>query len=173
MLSRVGIPDPGKRTLQFPHQLIGGMRKRDGGETFALVGESGCGKTTLGRCILRLDEPTEGNVFFEGSNILSYNQQELRKARRNMQIVFQDPYSSLDPRMSVGEIIGEPFVVHRMFSKKERDDRVKQLIQIAGLRAEHFGRYPHEFSGGQRQRIGVARALALRPKLIIAERPGT
>jgi oligopeptide/dipeptide ABC transporter ATP-binding protein len=141
------------------------------GETFALVGESGCGKTTLGRCILRLDEPTEGNVFFQGSNILSFNQQELRKARRDMQIVFQDPYASLDPRMSVGEIVGEPFVVHRMYSKKEREDRVKQLIQIVGLRPEHFSRYPHEFSGGQRQRIGVARALALHPKLIIADEP--
>jgi oligopeptide transport system ATP-binding protein len=141
------------------------------GETFALVGESGCGKTTLGRCILRLDEPTEGNVFFEGSNIILYNQEKLRRARRDMQIVFQDPYSSLDPRMRVGDIVGEPFVVHRMFSKKERDNRVTQLIETVGLRPEHFSRYPHEFSGGQRQRIGVARALALQPKLIIADEP--
>jgi oligopeptide/dipeptide ABC transporter ATP-binding protein len=141
------------------------------GETLGLVGESGCGKTTLGRCVLRLEEPTEGKVIWEGENILEYDQDRMRQARRNLQIVFQDPYSSLDPRKTIGQIIGEGFRVHRLFSKKERKEWVKQIMKTVGLLPDQISRYPHEFSGGQRQRIGVARALLLRPKLIIADEP--
>ena len=141
------------------------------GETVGLVGESGCGKTTLGRCILRLEEPTEGKVYFENMDILSYDRKTLRQLRRNMQIIFQDPYSSLNPRKTVGQIIGEGFLVHRMFPKKESIERVKQLMHTVGLLPEQINRYPHEFSGGQRQRISIARALSLQPKLIIADEP--
>ena len=141
------------------------------GETFGLVGESGCGKSTLARCILRLEEPTKGRVFFQGQDITRYSRCELRAARRNMQIIFQDPYSSLNPRKKVRRIIGEAFTVYRMLSKKERRDRVAELANLVGIRPEQIDRYPHEFSGGQRQRICVARALALKPKLIIADEP--
>jgi len=141
------------------------------GETLGLVGESGCGKTTLGRCILRLIEPTEGKIYFEGDNILTYNQEKMRQVRRDMQIVFQDPYSSLNPRKTVGQIVGEGFRIHRIFSKTEREEAVRSMLETVGLLPEHINRYPHEFSGGQRQRIGVARALLLRPKLIIADEP--
>ena len=139
------------------------------GETLGLVGESGCGKTTLGRAILRLEEPTSGSVYFDNENILAYNPEQLRKLRREMQIVFQDPFSSLNPRKTVGSIIGEPLLVHGMGNKKVRNKRVLELMEVVGLRREHMRRYPHQFSGGQRQRIGVARALALNPRLIVCD----
>ncbi len=141
------------------------------GETLGLVGESGCGKSTLGRLILRLEEPTEGQIFFEGEDILTYDSERLRHLRRQMQIIFQDPYSSLNPRKTVGSIIEEPLIIHHIGARKKRQERVMQLIDVVGLRPEHINRYPHEFSGGQRQRIGIARALALNPKLIIADEP--
>ncbi len=141
------------------------------GETIGLVGESGCGKSTLGRLILRLEEATGGEIFFEGENILHYDSEKLRQLRRQMQIIFQDPYSSLNPRKTVGSIIEEPLVIHRIGNRKEREERVSRLMEVVGLRPEHINRYPHEFSGGQRQRIGIARALALNPKLIIADEP--
>jgi len=141
------------------------------GETFGLVGESGSGKTTTGRCILRLIEPTSGEIFFRGRNVLSLPAAELRQLRRDMQIVFQDPYSSLNPRMRVGEIVEEPLTIHAIGTRRERRERVAELFGLVGLEPGLIDRYPHEFSGGQRQRIGVARALALSPSLIIADEP--
>ena len=141
----------------------------DPGETLGLVGESGCGKSTMGRLILRLDEPTSGQILFEGQDILAYDADQLRKLRKEMQIIFQDPFSSLNPRKSVAHIVGEPLLVHGMKSRRERDARVLELLQVVGMGAEHMRRYPHQFSGGQRQRIGVARALALNPKLLICD----
>jgi len=141
------------------------------GETWGLVGESGCDKSTLGRCILRLEEPTEGRIFFENENILSYDRKALQGVRRNMQIIFQDPYSSLNPRKNVRQSVGEAFEVHGIVSKNERETQIRQLLELVGLSRDHLNRYPHEFSGGQRQRICIARALALRPKLVIADEP--
>lgn len=141
------------------------------GETLGLVGESGCGKSTLGRCILRLIEPTGGEVCFEGKNLLSLSPKEMREMRRQMQIIFQDPYASLNPRMRVGEIIGEGLEIHKLATGKKKKDRVMELLHHVGLRQEHYDRYPHEFSGGQRQRIGIARALAVNPKFIVADEP--
>ncbi|MBS1789904.1 MAG: dipeptide ABC transporter ATP-binding protein [Acidobacteria bacterium] len=141
------------------------------GETLGLVGESGCGKTTVGRCVLRLIEPTNGQVRFDGRNLTEIGQTELRGLRRRMQIIFQDPYSSLNPRMKVGEIIGEPLAIHGLGDKTERRDKVAELLQVVGLDPDYANRYPHQFSGGQRQRIGIARALALNPDFIVADEP--
>ncbi|HYJ87864.1 MAG TPA: dipeptide ABC transporter ATP-binding protein [Pyrinomonadaceae bacterium] len=141
------------------------------GETLGLVGESGCGKSTVGRCLLRLIEPTSGEIDFEGRDVLKLGKTELREMRRQMQIVFQDPYASLNPRMKVGDIVGEPLVIHKVGTKKERNDRVAELLKRVGLDPDYRKRYSHEFSGGQRQRIGVARTLALNPKLIVADEP--
>ncbi|MDO9527610.1 MAG: dipeptide ABC transporter ATP-binding protein [Syntrophales bacterium] len=141
------------------------------GETLGLVGESGCGKTTLGRVIMRLEEPTGGEILFEGENIFEYSGEGLKGYRRKVQLIFQDPYSSLNPRKSAGSIIGEPFIVHKLGNRKEREAEVVRLMGVVGLSREQMGRYPHEFSGGQRQRIGVARAIALRPELVVADEP--
>ncbi len=142
------------------------------GETLGLVGESGCGKSTTGRCILRLIEPTAGEVWFGDRNVTTLDKRALRHLRRDMQIIFQDPYASLNPRMTVGSIIGEALVIHKLAkTKREREDRVVHLLETVGLSAEHLRRYPHEFSGGQRQRIGIARALAVSPKLIVCDEP--
>lgn len=139
------------------------------GEMFGLVGESGSGKSTTGRCILRLVEPTTGEVFFRGENVLQYSKARMRLARRDMQIVFQDPYSSLNPRMRAGDIVEEPLIIHALGERDRRRARVAELFELVGLERDHLRRYPHEFSGGQRQRIGIARALALHPALIIAD----
>jgi oligopeptide transport system ATP-binding protein len=143
----------------------------DEGETFGLVGESGSGKTTTGRCILRLIEPTAGEVRFRGEDVLRFSRSRLRQARRDMQIVFQDPYSSLNPRMRIGDIVEEPLVIHRTGTQAERRAKVAELLELVGLDGSQLSRYPHQFSGGQRQRIGIARALALNPSLIIADEP--
>ena len=141
------------------------------GETLGLVGESGCGKTTVGRTILRLIPATDGKVFFDGHDVFALNAAELKRLRRNMQIIFQDPYSSLDPRVPVGDSIAEGLLVHGIGDRKRRHEIVIETLEKVGLTAEHARRYPHEFSGGQRQRIGIARALALRPKFIVCDEP--
>ena len=141
------------------------------GETFGLVGESGCGKTTAGRAVLRLIEPDAGQIVFDGVDLLSLDAAELRRTRRDMQIIFQDPYASLNPRLTVRSIVGEPFAIHGISKGSERDQHVASLLKTVGLDPSVMNRYPHEFSGGQRQRIGIARALALKPKLIVADEP--
>ncbi len=157
---------------------VGEIRAVDGvsftvrrGETLGLVGESGCGKSTLGRALNRLEEPTAGTVLFEGKDLAHASGKELFRLRRDIQMIFQDPYSSLNPRMTIGEIVREPLLVHGVGTKAEQVAKVRDLLEVVGLPEDTLGRYPHEFSGGQRQRIGIARALALRPRLIIADEP--
>jgi len=145
--------------------------KIEAGETLGLVGESGCGKSTLGRTILRLIEPTAGEVLFEGKDLSKLSPRELRDMRREMQIIFQDPYASLNPRMRVGDIVSEGLEIHKLAAGRKKRDRVMELLKQVGLKEEHYDRYPHEFSGGQRQRIGIARALAVNPRFIVADEP--
>jgi oligopeptide/dipeptide ABC transporter ATP-binding protein len=143
----------------------------DRGETLGLVGESGCGKTTVGRLILKLIEPTDGEILFEGKNLARLDKKGIHPMRRAFQIIFQDPFASLNPRMTVSEIVGRPMAIHGLVDPSQRDERVAQLLESVGLQREHLHRYPHEFSGGQRQRIGIARALATQPRLIVADEP--
>ncbi len=158
----------GGRTLKAVNGLTLDIQQ---GETVGLVGESGCGKSTAGRTILRMYEPTGGEVLYEGKNIFRYSAGEMKKIRRQMQMIFQDPYASLNPRMNVEDIIGEPLDIHRLAFGAGRKQRISELLQLVGLNPEHMSRFPHEFSGGQRQRIGIARALAMDPKFIVCDEP--
>ncbi|MCA3280812.1 MAG: ABC transporter ATP-binding protein [Roseomonas sp.] len=161
-----------QRTVNEVHAVSGVSFDINKGETLGLVGESGCGKSTTGRLILRLIEPTAGKVWFEGRDVTALDHQQMVALRRDMQIIFQDPFASLNPRMTVAAIIGEALIIHRLAkTPREREDRVVELLETVGLNADHMRRFPHEFSGGQRQRIGIARALAVSPKLIICDEP--
>ena len=159
------------KTIGFVYAVDDVSFTVDKGETLGLVGESGCGKSTTGRSILRLIEPTDGKIYFEGQDVTALDKNAMRRLRREMQIIFQDPYASLNPRMTVGSIIGEPLEIHKIARGSEKTERVASLLQKVGLRAEDMRKYPHEFSGGQRQRIGIARAIALNPKLIVCDEP--
>ena len=160
-----------QRTVGYVRAVENVSFSIDRGETLGLVGESGCGKTTTGRSILRLIEPTSGRVYFNGIDITALNKKDLAPLRREMQIIFQDPYGSLNPRMTIGDIIGEGLEIHKIASGKEKERRIMELLEVVGLPPAYMRRYPHEFSGGQRQRIGIARALAVNPKFIVCDEP--
>jgi len=161
-----------RRTVGYVKALDGVSFELYKGETLGIVGESGCGKSTLARMLMRLEEPTDGKLIFDGVDVYAQKGSAMRRLRRDIQIVFQDPYTSLNPRKTVGDIVGEPFEIHTdVLTKRDRRQRVQQLLDLVGLNPEHINRYPHQFSGGQRQRIGIARGLALNPKVIICDEP--
>jgi len=161
-----------RRTVGYVKAVDGVSFELYKGETLGIVGESGCGKSSLARLLMRLEEPTAGTLTFDGTDVYSQKGREMRRLRRDIQIVFQDPYTSLNPRKTVGDIVGEPFEIHTdVLPKRDRRQRVQQLLELVGLNPEHINRYPHQFSGGQRQRIGIARGLALNPKVVICDEP--
>src|SRR6266540_68986 len=163
--------NPFRRTRDFVHAVDGVSLEVKKGETLGLVGETGCGKSTLARCMAHLYDVTSGTVWFDGAEISKLSRRAMRPIRREIQVIFQDPYGSLNPRRRVGSIIGDPFAIHGIAQGAERKKKVQELMELVGLNPEHYNRFPAEFSGGQRQRIGVARALALRPKLVICDEP--
>ncbi len=163
-----GIFERNKKILHAVDDVTLEIKK---GETFGLVGESGCGKTTLGRTVVRLYEPTSGEIIYNNKNIANLNFQEMKSFRKKIQMIFQDPYASLNPRQTVGDIIKEPMVIHNLYAEKDREKKVLEILELVGLNSSHMSRYPHEFSGGQRQRIGIARALACNPEFIVCDEP--